>query len=413
MKNDSLEPEVLRIYRFFLVVQLIIITVNVLVHSRRSLLFNYPAFTIGFSIFHTALWLIYLAWPFLQKWLKWAYLPIALFFTTLFSVIAQDIFLSVHITAGNLSSEEAAWQLFLFLFVPLILIAWQYDFKAVVLYCIFTTLLDHALMVMTQPAFSGIAATYHRLLFIRALSFLIAGYIIARIMKQFRQQHAALQQANRDLVHYASTLEQLTISRERNRMARELHDTLAHTLSGISIQLEAALSLAEPISDEMHSLLSKSLTMTRSGLNETRRALQDLRSEPLEDLGLEKALQHLAEENAQRAGLKLNWSCPTPLPELAPDVVQSIYRIAQEAFENIVRHAGARQVNVQLNRQSAGVTLSIEDDGRGFDPNSFNDHSRLGLRGMRERAEMIGANLSITSQAGQGCRILLSIQGKA
>ncbi len=411
MKQTVLEPEVLRLYRFFLVVQLLLIAGNVLVHSHHNLLVNCPACTLGLSVFHTILWLAYLAWPALQKWLKWAYLPIALFFTTVFSLVIQDIFLSVNLIPGNVSSEEAAWQLFLFLFIPLILIAWQYDFKAVVFYCIFTTFLDHTLMVMTQTAFAGVAQTYHRLLFIRALSFLITGYIIARIMSQFRRQRSALQQANRELVHYASTLEYLTISRERNRMARELHDTLAHTLSGIAVQLEAVLSLPETISEEMRIMLSQSLSMTRSGLKETRRALQDLRSEPLEDMGLEKALRHLAEESITRAGLKLDWQCTTPLPELPPDVEQGIYRITQEVFENIIRHAAARQVGVQLTCAADVLTLTLSDDGCGFDPAAQVDHSRFGLRGMRERAEMMGAELTISSRMGQGSRVLLQMKG--
>jgi signal transduction histidine kinase len=401
MKNSALEPGILKLFRIFLVVQLALIFGNAMVHSHHEALI--------FGTVNIVLLFTYLSIPALQKALKRFYLPLGILYATVFSVVLQDLFLNAGLEVGKISSEETAWQLFLFLFIPLVLVAWQYDFKAVVFYCIFTAFLDHGLMRHAQADFLTFSDTYHRLLFIRALAFLITGYIISSIMSRFREQRSNLEQANRELAHYASTLEQLTVSRERNRMARELHDTLAHTLSGIAVQLEAAQSLWKESPDEAHTMLTRSLAMTRSGLTDTRRALQDLRAAPLEELGLEAALRSLATESTERAGLSLDWQVPNPMPKLPPNVEQGIYRIAQECFENIVRHAGATRVRVESTLQADLLTLSIVDDGQGFDPNE-SDSGRFGLRGMRERAEMMGGELKVSSAAEQGTTIRLKVK---
>ncbi len=409
MKNSPLEPGILRLFRIFLIVQLVLVFGNVLAHSPRGML-SCPSCTLTFGTVNIVLLLIYLSIPSLQKFLRRFYLPLGILYAAVFSLVLQDIFLNAGLAVGRVSSEETAWQLFLFLFIPLVLVAWQYDFKAVVLYCILTAMLDHALMRHAQEDFLAFSDTYHRLLFIRALAFLITGYIISSIMSRFREQRSNLEQANRELAHYASTLEQLTVSRERNRMARELHDTLAHTLSGIAVQLEAAQSLWKESPDESHSMLTRSLAMTRSGLTDTRRALQDLRAAPLEELGLESALRSLATESTERAGLGLDWQVSSPLPKLPLNVEQGLYRIAQECFENIIRHAGATRVRVESTLQADLLTLSIADDGVGFVPDEVDSDGRFGLRGMRERAEMMGGELTVSSAAGQGTTVQLKVK---
>jgi signal transduction histidine kinase len=406
MKNSPLEPGILRLFRIFLIVQLLLVLGNVLVHSHPGCFWC----TLVFGTGNIVLLFIYLSIPALHKVLGRFYLPLGIIYAAVFSLVLQDIFLNSGFSVGKVSSEETAWQLFLFLFIPLVLVAWQYDFKAVVFYCVFTAFLDHGLMRHAQADFLTFSETYHRLLFIRALAFLITGYIISSIMSRFREQRSNLEHANRELAHYASTLEQLTVSRERNRMARELHDTLAHTLSGIAVQLEAAQSLWKESPDEAHSMLTRSLAMTRSGLTDTRRALQDLRAAPLEELGLEAALRSLATESTERAGLCLEWLVPSPMPKLAPNVEQGLYRIAQECFENIVRHAGATRVRVESTLQADQLTLSIADDGVGFVPDEVDDNGRFGLRGMRERAEMMGGELTVSSTSGQGTTVQLKVK---
>jgi signal transduction histidine kinase len=202
-------------------------------------------------------------------------------------------------------------------------------------------------------------------LFIRTISFILVGYMVVRLMTTQREQRRALAEANTQLAHYAATLEQLATSRERNRLARELHDTLAHSLSGIAVQLEAVKTLWEN-SPEDAAMLEQSLATTRSGLTETRRALQALRASPLEDLGLALAVRSLAESVAARSGLALDLEAPERLENLSPDLEQGIYRIVQEALENIAQHANARNVKMQLSQTDGHFTLTISDDGQGF-----------------------------------------------
>jgi signal transduction histidine kinase len=224
-----------------------------------------------------------------------------------------------------------------------------------------------------------------------------------------------LARANAQLTHYATTLEQLATSRERNRLARELHDTLAHTLSGMAVQLEAAKTLWDMDPAQARDMLDQSLTATRSGLTETRRALQALRAAPLEDLGLVLAVCTLAESVAAQTGATLTWQGPDAarVENLSPDVEQCVYRVAQEALENVARHAGAKHLTVQLTQDKGRLTLQISDDGRGFDLSkaSANNH-HLGLTGMRERAEMIGGILHVESRLGNGTTIRLMVEDK-
>ena len=407
MKSAPLEPGILNIFRFSLVIQLILVLVNVAAHTRHAYLGNDPGGALIFGGISIVLLLGYLSWPWLQKKLGKLYLPIALIFSATFSLALQNIFLNIRLSAAEGSSEEAAWTLFLFLFIPLVLVAWQYNFKAVVAYTLYTLVLDHTLMNLAHVEYYTYADTHVRLLLIRGISFFIAGYAIARIMRQFRQQRDALRQANRELAHYAATLEQLTVSRERNRMARELHDILAHTLSGIAVQLEAVESLWGVEPEEAHVILGKSLAATRSGLTETRRALQALRASPLEDMGLELALHTLAKAAAERVGLNLDWQVPDRLPKLPSEMEQCLYRVVQEAFENIVRHASASRVQVGWALQDGLFKLSISDDGCGFSPLETADGSHYGLRGMQERASMLGGEVQVVSQPGQGTTICL------
>ncbi len=250
------------------------------------------------------------------------------------------------------------------------------------------------------------------ILFFRTFIYLLVGYIIVRLVAGQRQQYTRLAQANRQLARYAVTLEQLTTSRERNRMARELHDTLAHTLSAVSIELEAVSALWENNPGKARGMLNQSLTMTRDGLNESRRAIQSLRAAPLEDLGLSIALGNLARSMSERIGLTLDLQLPEDLPTLSPEVEHSLYRISEEALRNVAEHANATQVEVHLGLEDHHVMLTIKDDGCGFDEQSATKDHHYGLRGMYEYASAIGAVLTVNSVPQQGTSIQLNLEVK-
>jgi len=413
MKHEPLEPGLLSTFRIFLCMQIGLTALNVLAHMHLGELVGCPFCAVGVGVGGVLLLLGYLSWPWLQRCLGRYYLPIALAFTVFLTLLVQGEILKNYVDPREFSSSESAWQLFLFLFFPLVLVAWQYNFRAVILYSIFSGLLEIEMLHQTNFANHELLffdLTYQRVIFIRTIVFLVAGYVISRVMAQQRRQRQELVEANRRLSRYAATLEQLATTQERNRMARELHDTLAHTLSGLAVQLEATRSLWGSAPRRAGEMLEEALVATRKGLAETRKSIQALRASPLDDLGLLLAIRNLAESAADRAGTTLNLETPQNLEKLPPDVEQCVFRVAQEALENAVRHSEARRFDVQLRPEDSRIILLVADDGRGFNATQTDNREHFGLKGMRERVEMIGGELDIHSQPEQGTVVRLSLK---
>jgi signal transduction histidine kinase len=148
--------------------------------------------------------------------------------------------------------------------------------------------------------------------------------------------------------------------------------------------------------------------IAQTGLQEARRAIRDLRVNPVEDLGLARALERAALDFGERSGVQIDLNVSDPKAAIPNETAAQILRIAQEALNNVERHAGARRVGVTLAQKNGGLKLNITDDGRGFDDASIGDE-RFGLTGMRERAEMIGAELKVDSTVGQGTTVQLTM----
>lgn len=248
-------------------------------------------------------------------------------------------------------------------------------------------------------------------IFIRVVTLSLVGLMITELMHTQREQRRAIMHANLQLSQQALVQEQLATSRERNRLARELHDTLAHTLSGLTVQLEAMHTIYPQVEGQMHELLETALNTSRNGLEETRRALKALRAEPLEDLGLRFSLLNLANMVEARGGIQINVNLPEQMAYFSQEEEQAIYRIIQESLENVLRHASAKNVWVTMENKDNMYVFTIRDDGIGFD---FSDQERyidrLGIQGMRERAETIGALFSIFSSPGKGTKIELKMR---
>lgn len=354
----------------------------------------------------TALLILGLAlWSRGQEWLGRAFLPLIIILMSVLPIVSKYSLTSEFRIGPPISIGSGT-----VLLLALMLTAWQYRWAHVALFALGTAGLNLGLVLwlvgpLTRPFFFEILATA-----LQTVNFLVIGYFINTIVGQLRAQQASLQQANTQLVHYASTLEHLTISRERNRMARELHDTLAHTLSGLTVQLETVKAYWSVEPGAARGMLDKALEATRSGLQETRRALKSLRASPLDDLGLGLALRRLAESAAGRANLSLDLAIPAELPSLSPDVEQAIYRVAQEAVANATYHANARTLQLHLDFNGRDVTLLVRDDGLGFEVGSDNNSDHFGLPGMRERAELVGGRLIIDSRPGQGTTVRLAIK---
>lgn len=322
--------------------------------------------------------------------------------------ILINVFLTPRFPNGPLANAEGmALRQLPVLFVALVLVAWEYDLLQVILFSLGTTALELGLIYFISVNSRNIFV-FLFIAIIRTISFIAVGVFISLLVARLREQRESLRAANANLAHYASTLEQLTVSRERNRLARELHDTLAHSLTAISVSLETAKAYFDIDISKSRDLVESSLQATHLGVDETRRALKALRSSALEDLGLRLAIQRAAESAAARFHLELTLALQEPLPSLSPDVEQTIYRIAQEAIENIVNHSRAKKFSLSL-AGSEHITLVIQDDGVGFDPKSSDSSGHFGLVGLRERAELAGGKLNIISAKGQGTQVVLTI----
>ena len=216
-----------------------------------------------------------------------------------------------HAMPGAANGPEAMLMRILpLLLIALILTAWQYGWWYVIGFSGGNALLSLGLQLYFYKPGVELLLPPLTVLLIQTISFLLVGYFISTLIKHLQQQREALAQANIQLTNYVATLEDLTISRERNRMARELHDTLAHTLSALSVQLETVKAYWDVDPAAAQDMLDKSLTATRSGLQETRRALTSRRASALDARGLSAAWCPTATETATRANRSLNFSVP-------------------------------------------------------------------------------------------------------
>jgi signal transduction histidine kinase len=406
-----LEPGLLSVFRIVVGLQLVLILLGFItvIVGRNPL----PIWVVGTGALWLTLLLLYLNWPGLHARMGPWFLPPALIVAVIMPVIDRFIFLQSNTEPGNVlltydRIEDSGWRMLFFVLFPLVLTAWQYGMPQVLLYAFGIALISFGL--------NGWATGWTPLTTISAVPMAIGqsvvltliGYVVVRMIAAQREQRAKLTAANKQLADYAVTVDQLATSRERNRLARELHDTLSHTLSSLAVQLEAVESVWTEAPGQAHTLLVKSIANTRSGLAESRRALQALRASPLEDLGLGLALRNLAESTATRAGLELTEKIPKQIEGLSPEAEQCIYRVAQEALDNVVRHAQAKEIRVALCQQATGHwQLTVDDNGRGFDASTVMVEGHYGLQGMQERATVLGGSLEISSQPASGTRIRL------
>lgn len=410
----STERGLIRIFRFFVIAETIAFSLvpmgEWLFTGTVSQFYKDPFY----FIFLQALFLsIYLSIPWLQRKLRSFYLVIALFIAALFPPILVNIDLTNRVLIGQGIEIYRLWALLPLLMIALVPAAWQYDFQKVFIFNTVLGIFDSLYMIYLFDGFNADLLMPLFAIFIRVVTLNLVALMITELMHTQREQRRDLMNANLLLSQQALVQDQLAVSRERNRLARELHDTLAHTLSGLTVQLEAIHTVLQTDQEDVDKMLEKALFSARNGLEETRRALKALRAEPLEDLGLQLALQNLATNTKARTRLDIHLNISDGGPTFTQEEEQMIYRITQEALENITHHAKAKNVWLTLSHQSGKSVLSIRDDGTGFDMAMLNKKKdRLGLKGMRERAEMLNARLDIDSQPDQGTLIQLKLRNQ-
>lgn len=259
---------------------------------------------------------------------------------------------------------------------------------------------------------------------IRAVLFipmLIAGQVAGitsirfQAKRSFRREEIELAQA---LAHQATLAIQLTrlsrqsrqvaITAERNRMARDIHDTLAQGFTGIIVQLEAAADAsAQGLTAEAEAHLSRASELARDSLKEARRSVQALRLQALEEKSLCEVLRDLLSK--MTVGVPLQASCMVQgQPQVLPAAwEENILRIGQEVLTNTLRHAQAQHFSLQLTFAAEGIRMELRDDGRGFDPQR--KHDGFGLLGIDERVKGMGGQLTIDSGPGAGTVVIVTL----
>lgn len=294
------------------------------------------------------------------------------------------------------------------------------------LWLLWLPLVSHAIVLLATPgavAVSALVVAIFGLLVTRTagwqvgvstmLSF-VPGVVFIAIFTQMAMNEAAaraeverlagdLQEAYDTLARYAVQAEELATEKERTRLAREIHDSLGHYLTAINMQLEVARTVQAEDPAQLPAILDRAQTLTKEGLQEVRRSIATLRSSPLDGSALPALIEGLVEA-CRAAGVEAEFEfvgeAPPPAPpvELAPPVKLALYRAAQEALTNVRKHAQARHVHVTLTYTETGAALRVADDGIGVAV----PEGGFGLVGLRERVQLLGGELRITSAPGEG-----------
>ena len=410
MTNDLVETGLLTTFRRFVGVVWFLLSFPVCGYAGDPVVT--PDFFAVFSWIFASLLLIFLSWRWLRRRMGRWHLPVALVLVSVVPIFLHSTSVFLNLAYGlppELAHVELG-SLFLWSVLPLLLVSLQYNMKAMLLFVFGTALL----IVLAAVPNALIGGPPLRLAWEHAVTqilvFTVVGYVVVRISKVQREQRDKLQQQNEELAHYATTLEMLAISRERNRMAREMHDTLAHTLSAVNVQLKALDVLLDYDIDAAKNLVGETQDLTREGLTEARRALHALRASPIEEFGCVLAIENAARSKTEQAGIQLELDLPVQITGLSPDVEQNLFRIVDEAINNVIRHAKATLLSIALFQDDIGkIELTIKDDGVGFQPKRVDSKKHYGITGMCERALLVGGDLNIDSQPGAGTTITMTI----
>jgi signal transduction histidine kinase len=408
--------DALRIFRFLLVVQLAFLGLTFLARLQ----FEGPGRLIFLLRAAPTLLLTFL---FLPPWLEQVlgryFLAAGLGLNVLFSSLEMAyLFVDwpIQSFANYGLSSQVVEQLaaappvepFFFLLIPLVLLAWGYGRRGALLGSTWAAILHLGIGLGLSPHDGRLALFLAQMVTRIALLYLVP-LLVSILAVRERRQHAELEAAHQRLRRHAATVEQLAISRERNRMARELHDTLAHSLSALTVQLEALRTLLAHDPADAREAVIEIAALSRRGLEESRRAIQALRTDPVETLGLAGALRDALQAFQVRTGVVADLTVAGRESDLTTEEAQTLFRITEEALNNVERHAAARRVGVRLAFGADRIDLVIRDDGVGFDPTTVNP-DRYGLTGMRERAMMIGGEIKVTGSPGGGTEVGCSVE---
>jgi signal transduction histidine kinase len=228
--------------------------------------------------------------------------------------------------------------------------------------------------------------------------------LVTELLQREQQARGDLAEAHRQLRDYAAQAERLATAQERNRVARDIHDGLGHSLTVVQMQVKAARAVLPTDTAKADAVLAKAQEQAEAALADVRRsvrALREPRSIPLQD-----ALHALAEETSA-AGIPTEFAVSGEQRTLPDDTREALFRAAQEGLTNVRKHANATRVDLVLDYTDAGVRLDVRDDGTGTEEPS----GGFGLLGLRERAEHLGGRVRVDSVPGKGCTLSMEVPG--
>lgn len=250
------------------------------------------------------------------------------------------------------------------------------------------------------------------------------GATLSQVVDHLQSEKQALQTLNTELdrrvtertqriERMADEARHAAVTRERLRIARDLHDTLAHSLMALLTQIRLVRKLRERMdATELDEELGRAEDVATTGLSESRAAIAQMRDNGVRETGLGAAVQDLTRRFSARTGVAIALQADEAVAKSTDERAETVFRIIEEALRNVERHAGAQNVHVGLRStpnagESTRVNIEVADDGAGFDP-GLPRPGHYGLRGIHEQATLIGARLDVLSQSGKGTRIVLT-----
>lgn len=378
---------------------LVIVTVVLVVLYGASLVGDPELRSLPTVVLFTALMLVHgvIYWLILR-------LPQSLPWIVAYLVVQTVLATAIALLAGNLATSFGLFAALIGLSVGLL--------RQRVLAAIAVLILLALLAIVGLPAGDVISLSGWLVAVLPMTLFVVIYVVLYTRQLEAREQAQALleelERTHRQLAEYATQVEDLTLAAERQRMARELHDTLAQGLAGLILQLEAARSqLEQGRSVRAGEIVDQAMARARATLHEARQAIGDLRAsqEVVDDLGL--AIRREAERFCRATGIpcavEITLDAPLPLRSN-----EHAARVVAEALNNIAQHARAGQVWVSAVQGTGGVEIIVRDDGAGFAPGATESQAgHYGLVGIRERARLAGGTLEVISAPGQGTTVRL------
>lgn len=266
------------------------------------------------------------------------------------------------------------------------------------------------LMLIVQTGLLSLVVLQFRtpdvVVFSALISLMLNGAITltGHLVVSEEKAHSVAAEANRKLAEYAAQAEELATMRERNRLAREIHDNLGHYLTVVNTQIEAARIVMNSDPARSEYLLERAQSLTREGLGEIRRSVAALRAETLEIRRLPDAIRALIDEHAE-AGLRVDYRIEGEPGMIDSPIEMALYRVAQEGLTNIRKHARAASAELRLRFGSDRIALSLHDDGVG----SAEAGSGFGLMGLEERIRLLGGTFRVTTAPGAGFTLQVEV----